>query len=91
MPRDHPRPSAVSDHLLQELVDRARRTETRVTRISTHLGVDAGGEKPQLDGSFLLVPNIKVSLEDILDALRGFNGPEVSLMCDGMELGTLVL
>jgi hypothetical protein len=37
--------------LLEEIADRARRTETRVTKVANHLGIDAGGEKPTWDNA----------------------------------------
>jgi hypothetical protein len=55
--------------LLQEIADRARRTETRVTKVANALGIDAGGEKPKLRGNALYIPSLKTSLEDIIAAL----------------------
>lgn len=37
--------------LLQEIVDRSRRTETRVTKIANHIGVSAGEEKPRYEAA----------------------------------------
>lgn len=60
--------------LLQEIADRARRTETRLTKLALHMGVDAGGEKPQLTkgGTRLQVPTRKVSLDDMMAAVPAF-------------------
>lgn len=57
-----------SRELLQEIADRARRTETRVTKVANHLGVDAGGEMPILsdDRSRIFVPSRKASIDDIM-------------------------
>lgn len=67
--------------LLEELVGRARRTETRVTKLSNHIGVDAGEEKPvyHREISTLDVTNRKASLDDILAAVPdlGMNGVDV--------------
>ena len=60
--------------LLEEMVDRARRTETRVTKVAHHLGVDAGGEKPQRVGNDLYVPSMRTSLEDIVAAIGDHDG-----------------
>jgi hypothetical protein len=69
MARDGPR---TDRELIEETLDRARRTETRVTKIANHLGVEAGGEKPRFDNQrrTLHVPNRKVSLDDVVDAIR---------------------
>src|SRR6184192_2133157 len=47
--------------LLKESVQRARRTETRVTMIVEHLGLNAGGEKPRFHaaGNLIQVPSRK--------------------------------
>jgi hypothetical protein len=74
--------------LLTELADRARRTETRVTKIANHLGVDAGGEKPRLRGNVLHVPSLKTSLEDIVAAIGSHSGP-VSVHCGDDYLATV--
>jgi hypothetical protein len=57
--------------LLEEIADRARRTETRVTKVANHLGIDAGGDKPTWDNARgrVNVPTRKVSLDDMLGAV----------------------
>lgn len=62
--------------LLEELLGRARRTETRVTTVANHLGVDAGGDKPVLNRTArtLHVPTRKTSLDDILAAIGARDG-----------------
>lgn len=74
--------------LLREIADRARRTETRVTKIANHIGVDAGGEKPKLRGNTLYVPSLKTSLEDIVTAIGGYTGT-VSVYCGDDYLATV--
>jgi hypothetical protein len=74
--------------LLNEIADRARRTETRVTKVANHLGIDAGGEKPSICGSELRVPTIKTSLEDIIAAIGNFDGP-ITIRCGDDYLGTI--
>lgn len=59
--------------LVREIADRARRTETRVTKVANHLGVDAGGDKPYIRGNTLYVPSLKTSLEDIVATIKGTN------------------
>lgn len=76
--------------LLLEIADRARRTETRVTKVANHLGVDAGGEKPKLRGNVLQVPSLRVSLEDIVTAIGDHTGP-VSVHCGDDYLATVGL
>lgn len=74
--------------LLEEIADRARRTETRVTKVANHIGVDAGGEKPRIVGVELRIPTIKTSLEDILEAIRGSSQP-VTIRCGDDYLGCI--
>jgi hypothetical protein len=79
--------------LLGEVADRARRTETRVTKIANHLEVDAGGEKPRFHsaGNFIKVPSRKVSLEDILAAIPRGQETAISLYCGDDFLGSIAL
>lgn len=67
--------------LLQEIADRARRTETRVTKVANHLGVEAGGEKPVCQGGRLYIPSRRVSLEDIIAAIPRNPEGSVSVYC----------
>lgn len=69
--------------LIQEIADRARRTETRVTKIANHVGVDAGGEMPTLspDRKRILVPSRRVALEDVLQVAPA--GETVEVYCGG--------
>jgi hypothetical protein len=72
--------TAADRDLLQELADRARRTETRVTKIANALNVDAGGEKPRWAGDVIQVPTRKTSLDDVLPLLTGLSKP-TSVYC----------
>lgn len=76
--------------LLQEAVDRARRIETRITKVANHLGVDAGGKMPELsaDRTRILVPSRKTSIDDILLVAPGDQSVEV--YCGNDYLFTLV-
>lgn len=67
--------SKTDRELLEELADRARRTETRVTKVANHLGVDAGGDKPEFnaDVGVLQVPSRKTSLDDVLGELKHYD------------------
>lgn len=57
--------------LIKQIADRARRTETRVTMIAHHLGVDAGGEKPTWEDGNLFIPSPMCSLKDCIAAVPG--------------------
>lgn len=75
--------------LIQEIADRARRTETRVTKIANHIGVDAGGEMPVLtaDRTRILVPSRKTTIDDVL--LVAPAGMSVDVYCGNDYLFTL--
>lgn len=75
--------------LLKEIADRARRTETRITKVANHLGVDAGGDKPELsvDRQKILVPSRKTSVDDILMVAPA--GATVDVYCGGDYLMTM--
>lgn len=57
--------------LVEEIAQRARRTETRVTKIAEKLGIDAGNEKPVWDNANgrVNVTSRKVSLDEMLGAV----------------------
>jgi hypothetical protein len=57
--------------LLREVADRCRRTETRVTMVANHIGVEAGGSKPVFDAQNhrMVVASRKTSIDDVLDAI----------------------
>lgn len=88
MARDEPRNER---EMLREVFDRCRRIETRVTMVANHVGVDAGSEKPVLDKecSSLHVPNRRVALEDIIEALQGRVSRPIDVICDGKYLLTV--
>jgi hypothetical protein len=52
----------------KEILDRVRRTETRVTKIGRALGIDVGGGKPEWDDSEgrVTIPTPNCSIRDIL-------------------------
>jgi hypothetical protein len=68
--------------LLEELAQRARRTETRTTKIANHLGIDAGGEKPYVSDGVMYVPSLKVSLQEVVDAIGNIDVP-IPVYCGG--------
>lgn len=67
--------------LLNEILDRARRTETRVTKVANHLGVDAGGEKPRWTFGQVDVPSKQCSLAQCLEMI-----PNNWLKCDPVKV-----
>lgn len=55
----------------REILDRVRRTETRVTKIGRALGIDVGGGKPvwnDADGK-VVIPSPNCSIGDVLQAI----------------------
>jgi hypothetical protein len=55
----------------REILDRVRRTETRVTKIGRALGIDVGGGKPVWDDALgrVVVPSPNCSVGDIVNAV----------------------
>ena len=51
--------------MLREILDRARRTETRVTKISLALRVNPGVEKPYWSNRSVVVPSRDCPISDI--------------------------
>lgn len=76
--------------LIEETAQRSRRTETRVSMICDHLGVDFGGKKPELRGNTLYVHSVKTSLEDIVATVGDHFGP-VSVYCGEDYLATVAV
>lgn len=77
--------------LLREIADRARRTETRVTKIANHFNVEAGGDKPVFHAQTgeIDVPSRRVSLEDVLNAVPHGHTGRVDVCCGRDFLVTL--
>lgn len=77
-----------------ELLDRARRIETRLTRVAHALGVDTRSERGHFfrepDGSACVkLPSPRTSLKDVLDSVPvSWNGP-VKLYVGGELIGEL--
>lgn len=70
--------------LLQDIADRARRTETRVTKIANHLGVNAGESKPVFDpgARIVTIAHRKTAFDQILDAIPASFVKPVVVVCD---------
>ena len=79
--------------LIEEMADRARRTETRVTKIANHIGVDAGGAKPRYEaaGNLIRVTSPKTALDEIIAAVPHGSQVGISLYCGNDFLGTIAL
>lgn len=76
--------------LLEEIAQRARRTETRVTKIAKSMGIDGGNDKPHIRDNTLYVPSPKTALEDILAVLRTYDGmAPVAVCCGNTYLATI--
>ena len=55
--------------IMREILDRARRTETRVTKIALALNVNPGAAKPHWDNVLIAVPSRECAISDILLAV----------------------
>lgn len=84
-----------AENMLQELVDRARRTETRVTQIANEMGIDPGTKRTaeiDLERKTISITNIKVSLSDILALMPAdTRDGEYEIYCDGKYIVALAL
>lgn len=67
----HSEDSKTDRELIEEMAARARRLETKTTKIANHLGVDVNQERPLFDRvtRSLQVPSPKVTLEDVLSSV----------------------
>lgn len=65
----------------QELLDRTRRIETRITRIGNHLGIDVGGSKPTWDPErqAIVLPTPNCSISDCLAIIPAEIGPGMTV------------
>jgi len=50
----------------QEMLDRSRRIETRVTKIGNFIGADVGGGKPVWDRDRVQIPSRNCSIGDVI-------------------------
>jgi hypothetical protein len=75
----------------QELRDRMRRIETRMTRFMEAHGFDTKIQRPQWDHGFIHVPTASVSLKDCLDVIPAEwpRGTAVTVIVKQDELCTL--
>ena len=60
----------MSDISIKEILDRVRRTETRVTKIGRAMGVDVGGGVPTLVNGRINVPSPNCSIGEIAKLLE---------------------
>jgi hypothetical protein len=77
----------------QEIVDRVRRIETRVTKIGNHMGVDVGGGKPVWDMGrcSVVLPSLNCSIREIVDIIPPkFAGHPVNVFVGDDHFTTIV-
>lgn len=55
--------------LLNELIDRSRRTETRLTKYLESIGFDTRVQRPYWNGHSVIIPTLNVPLGDIIAQL----------------------
>jgi hypothetical protein len=75
-----------------EVRDRVRRIETRITKVAEHFGIDVGGGKPAWDDSrgAVTIPTPNCSIGDILKAVpEGRRHTEIKVYVHGSYLFTL--
>lgn len=76
----------------KEILDRARRTETRVTRIANHLGLESGAERARFDNGQIVVGSRKIALDDLMALVPPeMKGEIVDICCNGEVLATLTV
>lgn len=82
----------LDDEALREMLDRARRTETKVTKIAEHIGVDSGVTRPVFKHGRLYVTSRKTTLDDVIGAIpSNQRDQEVDVMCGDDLLMVVVL
>lgn len=59
-----------------EVLDRVRRIETRLTKLLTHFGISPGAERPSWESGVVRVPSRRAQLEDILSVVPHGYGKE---------------
>lgn len=81
------------DAAIREIRDRVRRTETRVTKVANHLGVDAGNEKPVLKVKLreLHITSRKCTLDELLAAVPAAerSGEGIDVYCGNDYIATV--
>ncbi len=67
---------ANSDTLLDEVADRCRRIETKLTRLAVAQGLDSTTTKPHFDDGRLYLPSPDCSIQDCVSAIPyGWGAP----------------
>ena len=80
------------ERAMQEILDRVRRTETRVTKVANHFGVESGVQRPTFRGGKVQVTSRKVSLDELMTIVPpDYKGTVVDVMCNGDLLATLTV
>ena len=81
-----------SSMAMKEILDRVRRTETRVTKVANHLGVESGVQRPSFRDGKLQVTSRKVSLDELMAVVPpDHKGEVVDVICNGDLLATLTV
>lgn len=81
------------DGAAQEILDRVRRTETRVTKIGNHLGIDVGGGKPAWDSGQcrVVLPTSNCSLRECVEVIpEKFSGRPIDVYVGNEHFTTIV-
>lgn len=63
--------SIPDNSIAQETLERTRRIETRLTKLSVAMGVHTQAQAPEYKDGKIYLPSIHTSLKEILDALPG--------------------
>lgn len=76
-------------HQNQELVDRARRTETRLTRFIEAQGFETGVRKPYWSDGAVVVPSFYTTLQDIIACVPDGHTEEYGIVHKGRVVMTI--
>lgn len=73
---------------IEEILDRTRRMETKVTKLLDHAGLNTDGMHAIYTGHALEIPSISISVKEVLDAMP--MGVELPLMLEGVVIAYIM-
>lgn len=78
---------------LNEVHDRMRRVETRLTKLCEAMGVDAGGKRPLWNDGVVVIPSLACSMHQVVLAVPSDWNPEriIKVQFNGREIMSFYL